>query len=828
MKKFNRSPAGLVIGATIALLSIAAILTLIIGHSRPQDEPELTDATTQPALDDTPANSDQSSQDAGADHTIDQAFASTSPLTTTSDIQLPQDNNSNQIANQQSSALSTPSDNSSHINNNRPDSNHVNNDQSDNDDDHTGPTPTIATTMPTGLDWEIDPDSDEDADHDGLSNREEKLHGTNPRAGDTDADGLNDYDEVATYHTDPNQADTDGDGLTDYNEITLGLNPLLADSKHDGIRDGARELTYRHATDNLVVALAGTGNLASITLTATARQLGNPGDILDTLYHFQSAGSLTQATATLTFSDTEWQDLLTEADELAFYQYHTDTLSYSELPTTVDFNARTLTATVPNPASFIVGSRRRMQTNPDRQIFFAIDHSASMDRSNSDPDGLRFSLTKQLILQLQANRTNFGFAKFAKTYALISELGTTPALITDALDDALKTPNVDRSYTDIATALSRSMKQFSGDGQKYLVILTDGEHNYGTFNTDELVETAKQSQTHICAIGFGDSVQNEKLSYIAEQTDCHFYSSTKVDELAALLNGLRTQLTDNLINTDGDDQNDAIVLAQNNFIPQRDGFSFQNFASTLVFGHCYGMSKLAQQYYQGDLSFQQGSTAIWSRVDSQPINLQYSLNRHFTSHLPLYDFHFTTNALQYMFGKGLQYAWQNGNLVLTNSADILATGLYNITQNRGTNYLYESPLYDEAKAQTSAILQHDDLQLLNAITLRHYDQYKKAFRVFTNTEQLANGLPSFVDAVRQELAADQVPIFAFHNGYGWHAVNATSVAESLDLPNRYYLFIYDNNYPGTTRRVDLDCAGTACSLANNSYYQTTEHEISLD
>src|SRR3954452_6452557 len=53
-----------------------------------------------------------------------------------------------------------------------------------------------------------------DQDHDGLKNRAEWRHGTNPRRADTDRDGLNDGMEVRTGHN-PRKRDSNGDGRPD-------------------------------------------------------------------------------------------------------------------------------------------------------------------------------------------------------------------------------------------------------------------------------------------------------------------------------------------------------------------------------------------------------------------------------------------------------------------------------------------------------------------------------------------------------------------------------------------------------------------------------------
>jgi outer membrane protein OmpA-like peptidoglycan-associated protein len=70
-----------------------------------------------------------------------------------------------------------------------------------------------------------------DKDGDGLSNEDEKAHGTNSKIADSDGDGLTDGSEVLTHETDPLKADSDSDGgsVNDGIEVARGTNPGLAD-----------------------------------------------------------------------------------------------------------------------------------------------------------------------------------------------------------------------------------------------------------------------------------------------------------------------------------------------------------------------------------------------------------------------------------------------------------------------------------------------------------------------------------------------------------------------------------------------------------------------
>lgn len=76
-----------------------------------------------------------------------------------------------------------------------------------------------------------------DADKDGLTNKEEKELGLDPKNDDFDGDGLKDGDEIA-WGADPTIADSDGDYLIDGDEIFYGTDPMAADTDGDSYHDG--------------------------------------------------------------------------------------------------------------------------------------------------------------------------------------------------------------------------------------------------------------------------------------------------------------------------------------------------------------------------------------------------------------------------------------------------------------------------------------------------------------------------------------------------------------------------------------------------------------
>lgn len=105
-------------------------------------------------------------------------------------------------------------------------------------------------TMSAGLTYHFV--GDRDPDGDGINTEREKRLGTNPWLADTDHDGLRDGDEVIQYKTDPLRADTDVDGLSDGEEVMdYGTNPLMPDTDGDGLPDGVEVLSHRTDANNV-------------------------------------------------------------------------------------------------------------------------------------------------------------------------------------------------------------------------------------------------------------------------------------------------------------------------------------------------------------------------------------------------------------------------------------------------------------------------------------------------------------------------------------------------------------------------------------------------
>jgi Bacterial TSP3 repeat len=138
------------------------------------------------------------------------------------------------------------------------------------------------------IEWEglgilslTDPDSDhngigdaeDDADEDGIANRDEATLKGNILSADGDSDGLSDFEE-SEQGSSGLVSDTDQDGVEDGLEKLFGLSPSKPDSDNDGISDSEEMVDHR------VTSERGTGvvrALANDDVFVGEVEAGSPG-----------------------------------------------------------------------------------------------------------------------------------------------------------------------------------------------------------------------------------------------------------------------------------------------------------------------------------------------------------------------------------------------------------------------------------------------------------------------------------------------------------------------------------------------------------------------
>lgn len=736
-----------------------------------------------------------------------------------------------------------------------------------------------------GFEYKIDLDSDEDLDLDGLTNKQEKEYGTNPELYDSDLDGLDDYYEIFTSKTNPNEKDTDLDGLNDYDEIELGLDPLKPDSKGDGIKDGNRTLSYNYSSDDIKISITGKGNIASLNVNINEKtKISSKTGLIDKLYTLYTDGKIEKAEVTINYKDEELEKYNIDENNLTLFYFDSNLVKYEKIPTTIDKENKTIKATLNHFSNYVVGDSEKVKEKVNSQILFILDNSWSMYSTSqyeeitgeeyygglfgpkeldaSDSSGKRFSLTLELASKLIKKGNSVGVSEFRGDYANALKIGSNE----DALKNILNNMNgkfiTKKEGTNISGSISEGIGEFtSNDDNKYIIILTDGQDTNTSLSRikDKIIKNAQDKNVKVCSIGFGASSLSPDLSEISSATGCKFFSASNSDGLIELFDNMQTELNNGLVDTNNDNKDDGILIADSGFIVNRDGFSFENYGSNLsTGGHCYGMATFAELYYKNVLPLKQEK-----KVVGKSSSYAYNLNRtYFKNYSNLYDFKLKTNALKYEFGfnyfnEGVPnnfYVLDNDFLRINNKykKEMLDSKLYEIEEietslsekeqleSWGVTYKSAEKFdFNEDVMQKSYEISNDEKQMFNAIYTAFIKQdldkkyssgsnFMLWMRNLLGVENVEKtGQNSFINVLRARLQDKDPVVIASDYGHGWHAINAISLIQDKENPNLYKIGVYDNNYPGEKRYVDLECNNKVCVTKANEYYSGSNEVIRL-
>lgn len=752
------------------------------------------------------------------------------------------------------------------------------------------PSFTDTSSKKLSLDEKFDNDSDEDFDLDGISNKEEKKLGTNPKLMDSDGDGLNDNEELLKYKTDPNKKDTDNDGLADLDEIKLGYDPLNEDSKNDGIKDGQRTLKYTYTSDDVKLEINGTGNICqTFSKINTGTKISSKEGLIDKLYSFYTEGNLEEANVTISYTDEEIKKYKLNENTLTLYYFDANNNKYEKVNSQVDKTSKQVNAKLTHFSNYIVGDDSFYDNSESTQVLFVIDNSWSMYTNKqykeitgkeysgglfdinpkldgSDEEGLRFDLTENFIGNLIEKKYQIGLSEFRNDYANAVNIGGNE----EELKNSLKKMNgnfiTKEAGTNICEALDSGMNQF-GDSQgiKYIILLTDGQDSEISKNVSSIIDRAASENIRICSIGFGTGVNNRYLVDIANGTNGKFFSSSDANGLTELFENMNTELSNDLVDVNNDGKKDGILISDSGFIVNRDGFSFGNYSSNLSDGgHCFGMATFAELYYKKVLPLKKGS--IKSGDDtSYSYNLQ---GTYFKNYANLYGYKLKTNELKYIVGIGFDAFGEKLPLNFYTRVDDDGENLLSINKKYkqdiensrfidvekkefsdeltkevdGKSFdfsLYESALINEDKMQTSSKIKNDDKQLFNAIYASFIRQNKivqyssgSNFKLwlrerFGQEEIEYKGAQGFINILVSRLNQKDAPVISSKFGDGLHAVNAINLVQDIDNPNIFYIGVYDNNFPGEKRYVSVECDGEECFTKSNEYYSGSDEPIRI-
>ena len=674
-------------------------------------------------------------------------------------------------------------------------------------------------------------ESDEtDSDNDGLTDVKEKELGTNPYSADSDEDGLPDKFEIDYTKTDPLNKDTDGDKINDGDELDLGLDPLKVDSKGDGIKDSDRVLTYsiNESKIGVSVEITGQGNIASTTIDKIENTIfGTTKGLTDNLYNFFTNGNLKSAVVTIKYDADELQRKGLNENNLTLYYFNEDTKNLESVPTIVDSNNKTISATLTHFSKYIIGDSDIVLANYKSQIMFIIDNSVSMYSTDqmiaagynessgaigNDTEFKRLTLTNKMIEKFTGNY-QFGISEFSGNYVNLLKFSDNKSELKKTINSMKSKWKSNADGTNIISALKNGINEFKTDNNShYIVLLTDGKDTFGNLSWSKktIISNAKNKDVKICIIGLGTNVDDKNLNDVAESTGCDYYNATDSSALDEIYSIIGSNINYNLVDTDDDNKVDGMIQSDSNFLVKRDGFSFDNFSSNKSSdGHCYGMATFAKLYYKEQLPLSLGtketSKFFLSSFKKEKFTSNgYDLsNTYFSEHKSLYDFKIINEGLSLFLNDFPADARDR----IENDTWMIKKEYYDALSKIGATFItkkYKGNNGDFSKYQ-SVILNIDSEPFNSAVSLDESQLINAIWRLFIL--QTNNNITSFSsnpDQAFSELYKElnnKTPIVIIIDGN--HAINAIRLIQDINDSNKFKIEVYDNNYSGETRYIEV-------------------------
>ena len=277
------------------------------------------------------------------------------------------------------------------------------------------------------------------------------------------------------------------------------------------------------------------------------------------------------------------------------------------------------------------------------------------------------------------------------------------------------------------------------------------------------------------------------------------------------------------VDYDGDGVFDGYRRANSGFLPEVNGFSFENYGTVQSSGgNCAGMAKFAMLYYMKQLPISMGYIDVSKEAQKKYPNSSdttwysngYDLSdTYFVGNKNLYDYKITNKELSMLINEDIVTDYRDRVedetfMIKKEYYDkLLEIGAksYNIEYKgnyEGADFTkYQKALLDIENENFNTNVVKNESQLMQAIFRLYVTQ------VLDETYDL-NSVTNFnVDENFNKLITklnDGIPVlFSFQvPNRGGHAVNAIQLIDDMDDVNKFKIAIYDNNYPGEIRYVE--------------------------
>lgn len=643
----------------------------------------------------------------------------------------------------------------------------------------------------------IDYDLNEDEDGDGLTNREENRLGLDPMMIDGDNDGLFDNEELE-HGTNPFNDDTDDDGLLDYSEIALELDPLKSSSENDGILDGERETTYTYDDEysGIKVEITGTGNTPIFTADAfddaeEAEEESSP-NLLSTMLNFYTEGEVREATIELSYTDEQLADTGLSEENMAIYYYDEDNEKAERIDTTVDPENKTLTATVDHFSKYFVHSANEAEISvPDPTIDNTdngLDEEVGAATTVRSTKGTKLKYnndnTKDTVVADSTFRSQYHGFKFrniatdiagGNCYGMskIAELRFLKKLPTKTIsainDGVLFFPiksrpiiradiNLIKTMIDIGANLDQDTLDtyyFITDNLKSYAFNLSGT-NYGNYNNNLQQITIKTD-----TLKYSDDFRWSDLGQRFNDNITKEYAYSGKREISWTENNVETSVKVDTYAIDSESESRERIRS----------FTYAGLSRSPLLYEKYITTSLHQLFAKGRLT-----KSVIDQLSTMPNNDYYGLVYHLSIH-------------------GMNSS--NSGINNEDKQILNAINYYQFTQKLDHIFLNSS--------LTSALKTYEKNDLLSNMILSNW--HTSGGKIFVNTIKYYLNKKDPLTIIMDVVVDDD-------GETGEHAVNATRLIQDGKNANKYYLEVYDNNFPRDTMVVTLNCSTTGCSTSD--------------
>lgn len=657
---------------------------------------------------------------------------------------------------------------------------------------------------------------------------------------DSDSDGLTDIYESTYSKTSSTSKDTDGDGLYDGDEIILGYDPLKADSKSDGVKDGNRESDYTFTSDNVTITMHGTGNFTQTTIDKyTTETLENVPAVLDELYAFYTEANITTGVEiSIKYSKSDVQTKGLSESSLAVYSLDEDNNSFSKLASSkINIDTSTVTFTVEGNGKYFIADSSKLTSNLSTEIVFLIDNSGSMysaeevpGSEENDVDFKRVSVVNDFIEELQGNY-KFGAGKFTFEYTELISLTTDKTSVTNRVNSIKEEPEISFTGTNIGAAIEGGLEQFGtvvDNNRRYIILISDGADTKNVAGYDSgllkaQLEVAKSKNVKIYTIGLGNVIDSSTLQSIADGTGGRYFFAATSDDFDVIFDLIVADLNYNLYDTDNDDIDDSVILYDSGFYAKRDGFPFSNFSNTQdVYGYGYGMALYAKLFYEGSLpdslSAKKITTSSGEEVSAPAISTK-EVRGATASSLRTYTPDSDSMKLLCELPTDFWSSKVSNGVLSINSkyTSKLLTDGFKIIQ---ASYNYGSTSFSKYQVLQFSIdfeestLQKADAALINVLARFDITKYRdEKFQFYDNNDTAFARLVS-------ELKDGNTVMLRIDDDY---TVLATKLLMDKNNMNKYKIEVYDPNYSGVTKYIEVERTKFS-DIVENSKQVTDEYE----